>query len=117
MTRQPVSHKMDPCSQQSQRYVEFTEALPAVAPECIETDSSMARFFDQQCSRAFALYREMCQAGIPGHVTEYRDVGVKSFGGKPCGDRLVCFSRSTSSGPEQGRGDARPQGARDHRRT
>ena len=72
MTHQLVRHPMVSYSQQSQRYVEFTEALPVVVPESIATDDSMARLFEEQCSRSFALYREMCQAGILGHVTGYR---------------------------------------------
>jgi thymidylate synthase (FAD) len=75
MTHQLVRHPMASYSQKSQRYVEFTEALPVVVPESIATDDSMARLFEEQCSRSFALYREMCQAGMPGHVTGYRSKG------------------------------------------
>jgi len=50
MTHQLVRHPMTSYSQQGQRYVEFTEALPVVVPESVATDDSMARFFDLQCS-------------------------------------------------------------------
>ena len=71
MTHQLVRHRMASYSQQSQRYVEFTETLPRIVPESIAADPSMARMFDEQCARSFALYREMCQAGIPAEDARY----------------------------------------------
>ena len=76
MTHQLVRHRVASYSQQSQRYVELTDTLPTVVPGSIAADPSLAKKYNEHCEHSFALYRDMCQAGIPEHVTGYRSNGV-----------------------------------------
>jgi len=58
-------------SQQSQRYVEFKDALEVVVPESISRDRDLERRYLEHCGDAFSLYRDMCEGGIPAEDARY----------------------------------------------
>ncbi len=71
MTHQLVRHRLASYSQQSQRYVEFKDALEVVVPESISRDRDLERRYLEHCGDAFSLYRDMCAGGIPAEDARY----------------------------------------------
>jgi thymidylate synthase (FAD) len=71
LTHQLVRHRVASYSQQSQRYVEFKDHLPIVVPESIAGDEEAEKRFRRHCEEGFALYRELCDAGVPAEDARY----------------------------------------------
>lgn len=71
LTHQLVRHRLASYSQQSQRYVEFTDQLPVVVPESIGADSRWSERFQHHCREGFDLYRQLCDAGVPAEDARY----------------------------------------------
>ncbi len=71
MTHQLVRHRIASFSQQSQRYVEFTDTLPVVVPESVFANAPMRGKFAAHCERSRDLYREMIDAGVPAEDARY----------------------------------------------
>lgn len=71
LTHQLVRHRIASYSQQSQRYVEFTEDLPVIVPDSIAENPEAKEKFRAHCRESFALYRELCEAGVRAEDARY----------------------------------------------
>jgi len=71
MTHQLVRHRLASYNQQSQRYVKFQHEPDFVTPDSVATCEEFAGRYDDFVRDAFALYREMLDAGIPAEDARF----------------------------------------------
>lgn len=71
MTHQLVRHRLASYNQQSQRYVEFADAIEFIEPASIAAADGFSERFREMSQAAFDLYREMVEAGIPAEDARY----------------------------------------------
>jgi thymidylate synthase (FAD) len=71
MTHQLVRHRLASYNQQSQRYVTYMDELEFVRPGSVAASEGFSERFDEMTDAAFALYKEMVDAGIPAEDARY----------------------------------------------
>ncbi len=69
-SHQLVRHRLASYSQQSQRYVSFSQASYVVPPK-IAADPALRAQFEEGMAAAFALYRQLRSAGVPAEDARF----------------------------------------------
>lgn len=69
-SHQLVRHRLASYSQQSQRYVTFDKP-EYVLPPSIENDAGRAKRFNSAIKRAYRLYKELVEEGVPAEDARY----------------------------------------------
>jgi thymidylate synthase (FAD) len=69
-SHQLVRHRLASYSQQSQRWVAFSQAS-YVTPPSVSADPQLRRDFEEAVDAAFAAYRRLLEAGVPAEDARY----------------------------------------------
>jgi thymidylate synthase (FAD) len=71
LTHQLVRHRLASYSQQSQRYVSYTDEPTFVVPPSVASDPAARDAFDAACASAFESYRALLDVGVPAEDARY----------------------------------------------
>ncbi len=70
-THQLVRHRLASYSQQSQRYVKFTDQFDFITPSSIKDKKDLRQEFDKHIDQTFEFYKKMMASGVEAEDARY----------------------------------------------